>query len=420
MIEKTNEAYRELRSRFVSNSIGAGSNRVIESAQGAILTDVEGNDYIDFAGGVGTMNIGHGHPKVVAAIQAQAEKLIHTCFMVNAYPPALELAEKICAITPGSFDKKVAYFNSGAEAVENAVKIARYATKRSGVVVFESGYHGRTLLTMSMTSKVKPYKYGFGPFAPEIYRMPFGDRVRAGELRDFFIKHVDPDNIACVVAEPIQGEGGFIAPPEGYFQELVEICRENGILFVADEIQSGMGRSGKMFAIEHWGVEPDLLTLGKSLAAGMQLTAVVGRSELLDAIHTGGLGGTYNANPVACAAALAVLDVYETEGMLEKSVALGERVRARFAKWQSDFDGVGELRGIGAMSGFELVKGPDKLPDADAAGKLTAYCQENGAIVLACGIYANVIRCLVPFVVTVEELERAFTILENGLKQIYA
>lgn len=418
MSEKTNEELRNLRSKYVSSAIGAASSRVIESAKGALLYDVEGKEYIDFGGGVGSMNVGHGHPKVVKAIKAQAEKMTHTCFQVNAYPPALTLAEKLCQVTPGTFDKKVAFFNSGAEAVENAIKIARYNTKRPAVVVFENGYHGRTLLTMTMTCKIKPYKLGFGPFAPEIYRMPFGDKVGADALHDFFIKYVNPEAVAAVVAEPVQGEGGFVAPPLDYFQKLIKICHDNGILFVADEIQSGMGRTGKMFAIEHWGVEPDLVAVGKSLAAGMPLTAIVGRSELLDAVHTGGLGGTYNGNPVACAAGLAVFDIFESENMLEKSVALGEKIRFRFEKWQKEFKIVGDLMGIGAMSGFELVKGSDKQPDADAAQKLVGFCQENGAIVLTCGMYGHVIRCLSPFVITDEQLEKGLSIIEKGLVEI--
>jgi len=418
MTKNTNEDFRKLRSEYYSNGVGAGSNRVIESAKGAILYDVEGNEYIDFYGGIGTMNVGHCHPKVVKAIQDQAEKLTHSCFQVNAYPVALTLAERLCSLTPGTFDKKAVFFNSGAEAVENTVKIARYNTKRSGVVVFENGYHGRTLLTMTMTSKVKPFKFGFGPFAPEVYRMPFGDKVGASALKDFFIKYVNPEDIAAVVVEPVQGEGGFVVPPSDYFQELIKICHDNGILFVSDEIQSGMGRTGKMFAIEHWGVEPDLVAVGKSIAAGIPLTAVVGRAELLDAVHTGGLGGTYNGNPVACAAAHAVLDIFETEGMLEKSIALGEKIRFRFKKWQKEFNKVGEVRGIGAMSGFELVKGPDMQPDADAAQQLVNYCQDNGAIVLSCGIYGHVIRCLAPFVITDEQLEKGLSIIENGLAGI--
>jgi 4-aminobutyrate aminotransferase/(S)-3-amino-2-methylpropionate transaminase len=269
-----------------------------------------------------------------------------------------------------------------------------------------------------MTSKVKPYKWKFGPFAPEVYRMPFGDVVGPDKLTDVFIKQIDPESLAAVVAEPVQGEGGFIAPPPGYFQELAKICRDNGILFVADEIQSGMGRTGKMFAIEHWGVEPDMVIMAKSLAAGMPLAAVVGRREIMDSIHDWGLGGTYGGNPVACAAALAVLDVFKEEDMLAKSVALGEKLKARFEKWQKDFSIIGEIRGLGAMLGLEFVKGQDKAPAADEAKQLAAYCLDKGLLILVCGSYGNVVRVLAPFVITDEQLEKGLAILEDGLKEI--
>jgi 4-aminobutyrate aminotransferase/(S)-3-amino-2-methylpropionate transaminase len=361
----SNEELLKLRSDFISGGVGSVTTQFVESARGAILRDVEGKEYIDFAGGIAVMNIGHSHPRVVAAIKAQAEKLTHTCFMVNPYETAVQLAKKLCQITPGDFPKKAAFLNSGAEAVENAVKIARYYTGRPAILVFDNAYHGRTLLTMTMTSKVKPYKWKFGPFAPEVYRMPFGDAVGPDKLKDVFIKQIDPESLAAVVAEPVQGEGGFIAPPPGYFQELVKICHDNGILFVADEIQSGMGRTGKMFAIEHWGVEPDLVVVAKSLAAGMPLAAVVGKADIMDSVHAWGLGGTYGGNPVACAAALAVLDVFEEEDMLAKAVALGEKLKTRFEKWQRDFSLIGEIRGLGAMLGLEFVKGPDREPAAD-------------------------------------------------------
>src|SRR5210317_1863539 len=292
MSQSTNEQLNQLRTEVISEGVGITTTNFIQSAKGAILTDVEGREYIDFGGGIGVMNIGHSHPKVVAAIKNQAEKFTHTCFMVNPYEPAVKLAENLCRITPGNFSKRAVFLNCGAEAVENAVKIARYYTKRPAVIVFENAYHGRTLLTMTMTSKVKPYKFGFGPFAPEVYRIPFGDAAGAHTLQDFFIKHVNPEAVAAVVAEPVQGEGGFIVPPAGYFQELAKICRDNGILFVSDEIQSGMGRTGKMWAIEHWDVEPDLITVAKSLAAGMPLAAVIGKQEIMDSIHPWGLGGT--------------------------------------------------------------------------------------------------------------------------------
>lgn len=414
----SNEELLKLRSDFISGGVGSVTTQFVESARGAILRDVDGNEYIDFAGGIAVMNIGHSHPRVVAAIKAQAEKLTHTCFMVNPYETAVQLAKKLCQITPGDFPKKAAFLNSGAEAVENAVKIARYYTGRPAILVFDNAYHGRTLLTMTMTSKVKPYKWKFGPFAPEVYRMPFGDVVGPDKLKDVFIKQIDPESLAAVVAEPVQGEGGFIAPPPGYFQELVKICHDNGILFVADEIQSGMGRTGKMFAIEHWGVEPDLVVVAKSLAAGMPLAAVVGKADIMDSVHAWGLGGTYGGNPVACAAALAVLDVFEEEDMLAKAVALGEKLKTRFEKWQRDFSLIGEIRGLGAMLGLEFVKGPDKEPAADEAKQLAAYCLDKGLLILVCGSYGNVVRVLAPFVITDEQLEKGLAILEAGLKEI--
>ena len=414
MAPATNEQLYQLRTETISDGVGSTTTNFIASASGAVLRDVEGREYLDFAGGIGVMNIGHCHPKVVAAIKKQAEKLTHSCFMVNPYESAVHLAHKLCQITPGEFPKKAVFLNCGAEAVENAVKIARYYTKRPAIIVFENGYHGRTLLTMTMTSKVKPYKLGFGPFAPEIYRMPSGPE----KLRDFFIKQVNPEAVAAVIAEPVQGEGGFIAPPPGYFQELAKICRDNGILFVADEIQSGMGRTGKMFAIEHWDVEPDLVTVAKSLAAGMPLAAVVGKAEIMDAVHAWGLGGTYGGNPVACAAALAVLEVFEEENMLAKSVALGEKLQARFEKWQQQFDLIGEIRGLGAMLGLELVKGENREPAADEAKQLTSFCLEKGLVLLSCGSYGNIIRILAPFVITDDQLEKGLGIIEEGLSSL--
>ena len=418
MGQLSNEQLLKLRSDYISGGVGTVTTRFVESARGAILRDVEGKEYIDFAGGIAVMNIGHSHPKVVAAIKAQAEKFTHTCFMVNPNESTVRLAQKLCQITPGDFPKKAAFLNSGAEAVENAVKIARYYTRRPAILVFDNAYHGRTLLTMTMTSKVKPYKWKFGPFAPEIYRMPFGDVVGPDKLKDVFIKQIDPESLAAVVVEPVQGEGGFIAPPPGYFQELAKICKDNGILFVADEIQSGMGRTGKMFAIEHWGVEPDLITVAKSLAAGMPLAAVIGKQEIMDSVHSWGLGGTYGGNPVACAAALAVLDVFEEENMLAKSIALGEKLKVRFEKWHKDFRIIGEIRGLGAMLGLALVKGDKKEPAADEAKQLAAFCLGKGLLILVCGSYGNVVRVLAPFVITDEQLEKGLAIMEEGLKEI--
>jgi len=416
MAATSNEKLVERRKSAITTAVGNASLKFIESGQGAVLRDVDGNEYIDFAGGIGAMNIGHGHPKVVAAIQDQAAKLIHCCFMVNPYESAVLLAEKLCQITPGDFPKKAVFLNSGAEAVENAVKVARYATKRQAIVVFDNGYHGRTLLTMTMTTKVKPFKLGFGPFAPEIYRVPFGN---IPALQEFFLTGIDAENIAAIVAEPVQGEGGFNAPPSDFFPELQKICNDNGILFVMDEIQSGMGRTGKLWGADNWGVIPDLVVLGKSLAAGMPIAAVVGRDELLDSVHVGGLGGTYSANPVACAAALAVLEVFEAEDMVSKAQKLAKELEDRFTALQQKFDMVGDLHGLGAMRGFALVKGPDAKPATEEAGKLTAYCHQNGLVLLVTGIYGNVVRCLAPFVITDEQLDKGFAILEAGLAEIH-
>ncbi len=414
MSTESNEKLQELRTKVIPNAHASVTACYVESAKGAVLTDVEGKEYIDFAGGIAVMNVGHSHPKVVAAIKEQAEKFTHTCFMVNPYESAVKLADKLCAVTPGDFPKKALFVNSGAEAVENVVKIARYHTKRQGIVVFDNAYHGRTMLTMTMTAKVKPYKWGFGPFAPEIYRAPFGD---IDALKKLFITGIDPENVAAIVAEPVQGEGGFIAAPKGYFQEVAKLCKEHGILFVADEIQSGMGRTGKMFAIEHWGVEPDLMTVAKSFAAGMPLSAVVGKAEIMDSVHPGGLGGTYGANPLSCAAALAVMDIFEEENMLDKSIKLGDTLLARFEKWQKEFSVVSEIRGLGAMLGLALTRS-DGTPAAEEAQKLSAFCYEKGLIMLVCGIYGNVIRVLTPFVITDEQLEKGLSIMEEGLKTI--
>jgi 4-aminobutyrate aminotransferase / (S)-3-amino-2-methylpropionate transaminase / 5-aminovalerate transaminase len=387
----------------------------IATAEGSLLTDVDGREIIDFAGGLGVLNIGHGHPKVVEAIRDQAGRCVHTCLQVALTEPYVELAEKLCAITPGDFPKMALFLSSGAEAVENAVKIARYATGRPAIVTFENAFHGRTLLTMSLTSKAKPYKYGFGPFAPEIYRIPFGE---ADRFEDLLINHVAPESIAAVIAEPVQGEGGFLTPPPDFFPRLADLCRANGILFIDDEIQSGMGRTGRMFAIEHWKVVPDLLVCAKSLAAGLPLSAVVGRREIMDAPHVGGLGGTFAGNPVACRAALTVLDIFEEERLLDRALTLGEKLERRLKTWKRDFRVVGELRGIGAMRAFELVEptaeGP--RPSKKLAGRLIEICLERGLLVLTCGAHGNTIRMLMPLTIPDNLLERGLATIEDSLR----
>ncbi|MCG8615070.1 MAG: 4-aminobutyrate--2-oxoglutarate transaminase [Desulfobacterales bacterium] len=402
---------QEMRTKVIPTGHASGTTCYVDAAQGAVIRDVEGNEYIDFAGGIAVMNVGHSHPKVVNAIKEQADKFTHTCFMVNPYDIAVRLADRLTKLTPGDFQKKVLFVNSGAEAVENAVKIARYYTKKQGIVVFDGAYHGRTYLTMAMTAKVKPYKWKFGPYAPEIYRAPFGDFEA---FKNFFITGIDVESTAAVVVEPVQGEGGFIAPPDDFLPQVAQFCKDNGILLIADEIQTGIGRTGKMFAMEHWDVTPDLTTVAKSLAAGIPLSAVVGRADIMDSVHPGGLGGTYGANPLACAAAHAVLDIFEEENLLEKSVTLGNRLRERFGQWERRFDVVGELRGKGAMIGLTLVK-KDGSPDAEAAGNLVASAREKGLILLACGIHGNVIRVLVPLMIENDLLEKGLTIMEEGL-----
>jgi len=414
---------------------GSGNAVYVASARGAVITDVEGKNYIDFTGGIAVMNVGHSHPKVVAAIKDQAEKFTHTCFMVAPYAAPVELAEKLCKLVPGSFPKSALFVNSGAEAVENAVKIARYAGKKAGIIAFENAYHGRTLLTMTLTSKVKPYKFGFGPFAPEVYRMPFAYCYRcpfnltypscqvvcADHLKTFFINHVAPEMVAAVIAEPVQGEGGFIAPPPEYFKKLVAICKENNIFFISDEIQTGMGRTGKMFAMEHYGVEADFTVVAKSLAAGMPLSAVVGRKDLMDSIHPFGIGGTYGANPVSCRAALAVLEIFEEENLLEKAQTLGRKVKSRLENFKEKYEIIGDVRGLGPMLAMEMVKDRErKDPAPDQAKELAKFCVDRGLLILVCGNLSNVIRILMPLVITDEQLDKGLAIMEEGLSALFS
>jgi 4-aminobutyrate aminotransferase / (S)-3-amino-2-methylpropionate transaminase / 5-aminovalerate transaminase len=427
---KSSALLAELRANFVPQGPFNVTPYFVEKARGAVVYDVDGRELIDFAGGIGVMNVGHSHPKVVAAIKDQAEKFTHTCFHIVMYEPYLELAEKLCGLAPGSFPKMAMFANSGAEAVENSVKVARHHTKRQAIICFENGFHGRTYMAMTLTSKVKPYKFGFGPFMPDVYRMPcaycyrcpFGltypacDVTCADYLKDFFISHVAGENTAALIVEPIMGEGGFITPPPEYFPKLIKICHDNGIVFVADEIQSGFGRTGTMFAMEHWGVEPDLVLMAKSMAAGMPLSAVVGRTEMMNAPQVGGLGGTYGGNPVCCSAGLAVLEIFQEERLLDKAVALGQKLRQRFEAMQKRLEIIGEVRGIGPMLALELVKDREsKKPAADEAKALVKFCHEKGLVLLSCGNFSNVIRTLMPLVVTDEQLERGLAIMEEGL-----
>jgi len=412
-IMNKNKNLLELRKKYVPKAVYNILPSFISKANGAKMTDIEGNEMIDFAGGIATINVGHCHPKVVSAIKDQAEKYIHPCFHVAMYEPYIELAKRLCELAPGDFPKMAFFANSGAEAVENAIKIARYYTKRSGIITFENAFHGRTLMGMSLTSKVKPYKLGFGPFAPEIYRIPFGD---TNLFETFLIDYVAPESVAAIIAEPVQGEGGFITPPSDFFPNIAEICHENGILFIADEIQSGMGRTGKMFAIEHWNVVPDIMILAKSLAAGLPLSAIIGRKEIMDSPHVGGLGGTFSGNPVACRAALAVLDIFQEENLLHKAEILGQKINKQIETWQKDFEIVGNIHGIGSMMAFELIDPKTKKPAKDKAAEMVSLCHKKGLVIITCGKYGNTIRLLMPLIINDEELEKGFKIIEENLQ----
>jgi 4-aminobutyrate aminotransferase/(S)-3-amino-2-methylpropionate transaminase len=427
------ESILELRNSVIPPGYRSGTTVYVESARGAMIRAIDGKEYIDFAGGIGVMTVGHSHPKVVAAIKDQAEKFTHTCFMVVPYESAVRLAEKLCQIAPGTAPKSTLFVNSGAEAVENAVKIARYFTKRQAIIALEHGYHGRTQLAMTLTSKVNPFKLGFGPFAPEVYHIPapycyrcsFGLRYPgcnvacADYLNDFLKNQVGAECTAAVIAEPLLGEGGFITPPPEYFTKLTGICRANGIVFIADEIQAGTGRTGKMFAIEHFGVEPDIITLAKGFAAGMPLSAVIGKREMMNSVHPGGLGGTYGANPVACRAALAVMDIFGEENLLQKAQILGKKIRERLTAWQSRFKIIGDVRGLGPMLAIELVKDREtKKPAAEEASTLVKYCVDHGVLVLVCGTFNNVIRFLPPLVIADQQLNKGLLVIEEGIASL--
>ena len=403
-------------------------------AKGAIIVDVEGKEYIDFAGGIGVNNIGHCNEEVLKAVQDQIQKYIHTCFHVVMYEPYLELAKKLNVITPGNFPKKTMFVNSGAEAVENAVKVARHATGRPAIIAFEDAFHGRTLLALSLTSKMKPYKLGFAPYAPEIYRMPYAYCYRcafgleypscemrcAYFVRDFFHTHISPEQVGAVIAEPVLGEGGFVAPPKEYFKILHKICQDHGIVLIADEIQTAFGRTGKMFAMGHYEVEPEIIVTAKSLAGGLPLGAITGKAELMDHPQVGGLGGTYGGNPVACRAALAVLDEFEKEDLLARAEKIGRKVMERFKDLQRQHSWIGDVRGLGAMVGMELVLDrKTKEPATDLTKQLIELCRKKGLLMISAGTYSNIIRPLMPLVINDEELEKGLNIIEKCFEELY-
>jgi len=399
-------------------------------SEGAVIEDVDGNRFLDFAGGIGCLNTGHRPPAVDSAIRTQLEKYLHLCFSVTPYEGYVGLAEKLNALTPGKFPKKTLLVNSGAEALENAVKIARAYTKRPAVIVFNDAFHGRTMMTLALTSKTHPYKAGFEPFPGDVYRIPFAYCYRcsygltypsckltcASALEDAFKRIVSAESVAAVIAEPVLGEGGFVVPPKEFYSTVTEICRKYGILFVADEVQSGVARTGKYFAIEHYGVEPDIITSAKSLGGGLPLAAVTGRAEIMDAAGVGGLGGTFGGNPLSCASALAALDIIERDGLLGRSADLGHRFEERAKVWRKQFSIVGDVRALGGMCAIELVKDPGtREPHPEATKKIAQYCYEHGLINITAGTYGNVMRILVPLVVTDEQFDEGLDVLEAAL-----
>ncbi len=413
----------EARERYVARGVSTPP-LVVARAEGATIEDVEGRTYVDFAGGIACQNLGHGLGSVVAAVHEQVDRYLHQCFMVGMYEPYIDVCRRLAELSPcRGAEQKSVLVNSGAEANENAVKIARVATGRPAVIAFDRGFHGRTLLTMTMTSKVVPYKQGFGPFAPEVYHAPAPYPYRGittddalHELEFIFKSHVDPETVACVVLEPVQGEGGFIPMPLDFPGRLQELLSRHGILFVADEVQSGCGRTGPVWAIEHYDFEPDLVVSGKSIGGGLPLAGVTGRAELMDAVGPGGLGGTFGGNPVSCAAAIAVLDVLGQDETQARAAELGERLRARLEGIAERVPAVGDVRGLGPMLALELVEDRQtKAPAAVLASATTVAARERGLVLLSCGIYGNVIRILAPLVISDADLDRGLEILEESL-----
>ncbi len=422
----------ERRYKAVSSGVGIATPMFAKEAKGALLTDVDDNTFIDFGGGIGVMNVGHTDSRVVDAVREQAERLTHTCFYVTEYEGYLELAEKLNALVPGETEKRSFFVNSGAEAVENAAKIARYYTGRQAIIAFENSFHGRTMFAMTLTGKTDPYKKGFGPFVPEVYRVPspYAYRCPAGKdcsggcqgdcfasIEKAFVSTVHPSSVAAIIVEPVSGEGGFIPFPDFYLRQLRELCDEHGIVLIVDEVQTGFGRTGKMFAIEHSGVEPDIMTTAKSMGGGLPIAGVTGKAEIMDSVHVGGLGTTYGGNPIACAAALAVLETYEEEDLLSRANTLGERVMAGMREIQGKHpDFVGEVRGRGPMAAMEFVKDAEsRTPDKERTAKVIAGALQQGLLLLSAGQYGNCIRTLMPFVITDEELEEGLDILGRAV-----
>lgn len=420
----TNQQWMQRRVAAVPRGVGQTHAVFAQRAENAELWDIEGRRYIDFAGGIAVLNTGHRHPRVMAAVQAQMERFTHTCFQVVAYDSYVELAERLNALAPGDFDKKTLLLSTGAEALENAVKIARSHSGRPGVICFTGGYHGRTLMTLAMTGKVAPYKAGFGPFPGSVFHAAFPNPLHGVSLEDakkslwsLFQNDIEPERVAAIVIEPVQGEGGFYVTPPEFMRYLRELCDRHGILLIVDEVQTGAGRTGTWFAVEHSGVVPDLITTAKSLAGGFPLSAVIGRSEVMDAPGPGGLGGTYAGNPLACAAALAVLDAFEQEDLLHKARQVGEHLLQALGELQDRYSAIADVRGLGAMVAFELFD-RQRQPDPAAAKRLIALAAERGLLLLACGVHGNVIRVLVPLTVSFELLGEGIGIIGDCLADL--
>jgi len=420
------QAIVERLDRVVAKPLALTFPIVAAEARGATVTDVDGNTFIDFTGGVGCLNVGHSHPQVVAAAQEQLERFSHTDFTIVPYEVYVTLSERLLAAAPFTGPAKAAFFNAGAEAVENAVKFARAYTGRPAVIAFDGGFHGRTLLSLSLTSKTRPYKAGLGPFAPEVYRVPFPHEYRGissadalAALERAFLTQVAADSVAAIVIEPVQGEGGFVVAPRDFLQGVRRIADEHGIVLVVDEVQTGFARTGTFFAIEQFGVEPDLITVAKSIAMGLPLSAVLGKAEIMDAPAANAVGGTYVGNPVAQAAALAVLDVIEEEGLCDRSVAIGETIRARMRSWEDRWPEVGDVRGLGAMTALELVADPEtKDPAPDVASRVVEEAARRGLLMIKSGMYGNCIRVLVPLVVSDAELDEGLDVWAESLEAV--
>ena len=424
----TNSDLLHRRNQAVARGVANMHNLYADHAENAEIWDVEGKRYIDFAGGIGVLNTGHRHPKVMAAVQAQMERYTHTCFQVMPYEPYVALAERLNQLAPGDAPKKSLFLTTGAEAVENAVKIARAYTGRPAIIAFNGGYHGRTVMTLGLTGKVVPYKVGFGPFPAEIYHVPFPIAVHgiSGEqslaaLQTLFKADVEPERVAAIIIEPVQGEGGFYVAPNEFLRQLRVLCDQHGILLIADEVQAGAGRTGKVFAMEHSGVVADLTTLAKSIAGGFPISAVVGRADIMDSVGPGGLGGTYAGSPLGCAAALAVLDVFEEESILQRSLELGERLQGRLRQMAQRFTCIGDVRGLGSMVAMELFKNDSaRTPDPDLTKALVVAAAERGLILLSCGMYGNTIRVLVPITGSNELIDEGLDIMESCLARLTA